>query len=354
MIRFLEAYFHMALVASIVTILILLIRPIFKKFSNRIACLLWAVVFFRLLCPFTIERPAILNGDRYEPALAKSVDTSVDSMQNTEIADRFGGTALHSNEEMELPAYRLNASGKESASNRQSVAVTDQRITGNVTAGSVSGSDRDIKQNENRRNNIFQNAGSGSGLTDENDRRAGSLSGADIEEDSETAAKGLLTGKAEDEAETTMMEKDQKLSVTKQQEQNQKVSITEQLEQDQTLSTAEQSKSKTWTTIASVMEGMKRAGVTISQVSQRFFQSRIGGLTALICGVIWFAGMILFGILGVLKYYFTVRKLRASEPFKIRKNYEENDDDAVYGNSCPGSKCTERDWSAYPAAQAWY
>ena len=289
-----QKYFYMALEASAVILVILAIRPLFKKFSNRIACLLWAVVMLRLLCPFTIQRPSFSFGTN-EKNVQKSESTVVKQAENG-LASALDGSDMHAD----------GALGENYENDR---------------AGSVSGSDRDIKQYENRDNNIFQNAGSGSGLTDENGRRAGSLSGADIEEDSETAAKGLMTGKAEDEAETSMMEKDQKISMTKQLEQNQKVSMTEQLEQDQTLSTAEQSKSKTWTTIASVMEGMKRAGAALSQVSQRFFQSRIGDLTALICGVIWFAGMILFGILGVLKYYSTVCKLRASEPFKIRKKY---------------------------------
>ena len=62
MISFIQSYFHMASSASVVILVILLVRPIFKKASNRIACLLWAVVIFRLLCPFTIIRPDFLPG----------------------------------------------------------------------------------------------------------------------------------------------------------------------------------------------------------------------------------------------------------------------------------------------------
>ena len=53
--------------ASAVVVLILLFRPLFKKFSNRIACLLWLVVLFRLLCPFTIERPTVPKDTTVEP-----------------------------------------------------------------------------------------------------------------------------------------------------------------------------------------------------------------------------------------------------------------------------------------------
>ena len=79
MISFIQSYFHMALSASVVILVILLVRPIFKKASNRIACLLWAVVIFRLLCPFTIIRPNFLPGitlmkpavTRTEPAVTR-------------------------------------------------------------------------------------------------------------------------------------------------------------------------------------------------------------------------------------------------------------------------------------------
>ena len=58
MTQFFQSYFVMALEASIVILFVLLLRPIFKKFSNRIASLLWVVVLFRLLCPYAVEVPA--------------------------------------------------------------------------------------------------------------------------------------------------------------------------------------------------------------------------------------------------------------------------------------------------------
>ncbi len=67
MTEFFQSYFHMAFTASAVVVLILLFRPLFKKFSNRIACLLWLVVLFRLLCPFTIERPTVPKDTTVEP-----------------------------------------------------------------------------------------------------------------------------------------------------------------------------------------------------------------------------------------------------------------------------------------------
>ena len=57
MIELCMRYFCMALEASVVILLVLAARPFFKKFSNRITCLLWAVVMLRLLCPVTISNP---------------------------------------------------------------------------------------------------------------------------------------------------------------------------------------------------------------------------------------------------------------------------------------------------------
>lgn len=57
MTQFFQNYFHFALEATIVILIVLAIRPLIRRFSKRIASLLWIVVFFRLLCPFTIEGP---------------------------------------------------------------------------------------------------------------------------------------------------------------------------------------------------------------------------------------------------------------------------------------------------------
>ena len=50
-----QEYFVMALEAGVVILIVICIRPLFKHFSNRIACLLWLVVLFRLLCPYVVE-----------------------------------------------------------------------------------------------------------------------------------------------------------------------------------------------------------------------------------------------------------------------------------------------------------
>ena len=60
MFKFYQGYFHMTLGVCAVIMVILIIRPLIKRFSNRIMCLLWAVVLIRLLCPYTIQRPAFL------------------------------------------------------------------------------------------------------------------------------------------------------------------------------------------------------------------------------------------------------------------------------------------------------
>ena len=57
MTEFFQEYFVMALEASIVILIVFAVRPFIKRFSNRIMCLLWLVVLFRLLCPFTVQGP---------------------------------------------------------------------------------------------------------------------------------------------------------------------------------------------------------------------------------------------------------------------------------------------------------
>lgn len=57
MTEFFQEYFVMALKASVVILIVLAIRPLLKRFSNRLACLLWLAVLFRLLCPYTLEGP---------------------------------------------------------------------------------------------------------------------------------------------------------------------------------------------------------------------------------------------------------------------------------------------------------
>ena len=46
---------RMSLVASIVIIVLLLLRPLLKKFPRIFSYLLWGIVLFRLLCPVSFE-----------------------------------------------------------------------------------------------------------------------------------------------------------------------------------------------------------------------------------------------------------------------------------------------------------
>lgn len=57
MTQLFQSYFQMALEASIVILIVLALRPFFRKYSKRVGSLLWIVVFFRLLCPITVEGP---------------------------------------------------------------------------------------------------------------------------------------------------------------------------------------------------------------------------------------------------------------------------------------------------------
>ena len=72
MTEFFQGFFRMAFGASVVALVILAVRPILKKYSNRIACLLWAVLLFRLLCPYVIESPAPAFFERWEQQMEAS------------------------------------------------------------------------------------------------------------------------------------------------------------------------------------------------------------------------------------------------------------------------------------------
>ncbi|MBR3508951.1 MAG: hypothetical protein IKO03_09335 [Lachnospiraceae bacterium] len=57
MTQFFQEYFHFALEATVIVCIVLAVRPLFRRYSKRIANLLWVAVFFRLLCPYTAEGP---------------------------------------------------------------------------------------------------------------------------------------------------------------------------------------------------------------------------------------------------------------------------------------------------------
>ena len=52
---FVEQLFKMSLTASIVIVVVMLIRFLMRKFPKKYLYLLWATVWFRLLCPVSIE-----------------------------------------------------------------------------------------------------------------------------------------------------------------------------------------------------------------------------------------------------------------------------------------------------------
>ena len=62
MTQFFQEYFHFALEATVIVCIVLAVRPLFRRYSKRIANLLWVAVFFRLLCPYTAEDPFPLFG----------------------------------------------------------------------------------------------------------------------------------------------------------------------------------------------------------------------------------------------------------------------------------------------------
>ena len=70
---------EMAVWGSVASITVLAVRPLVKRISNRIMCLLWAVVIFRFLCPFTIKGPVAIFG-------SVSMRAAIEKMQEMELS----------------------------------------------------------------------------------------------------------------------------------------------------------------------------------------------------------------------------------------------------------------------------
>lgn len=79
----------MSLSASIVIIIVILIRRLIKKFPKFISYMLWSVVFFRLLCPFKIEIKASPM-----PNIEPTVHEYLAEKNEIPIADLLIGTAI--------------------------------------------------------------------------------------------------------------------------------------------------------------------------------------------------------------------------------------------------------------------
>ncbi|MCR5458453.1 MAG: M56 family metallopeptidase [Acetatifactor sp.] len=88
MTQFFQSYFIMALEASVVILLVLLLRPIFKKFSNRVASLLWVAVLFRLLCPYAVEVPVPAFVGQF---MTQNEQTSVEKVESVTGDALFNG-----------------------------------------------------------------------------------------------------------------------------------------------------------------------------------------------------------------------------------------------------------------------
>ncbi len=52
---FFDTIFQMSAIASIVAIIVMVVRLVLKKAPRVFSLMLWLVVFFRLLCPFAIQ-----------------------------------------------------------------------------------------------------------------------------------------------------------------------------------------------------------------------------------------------------------------------------------------------------------
>lgn len=96
----------MSMTSCVVIAVVLLLRLGAKRVSKGLTYFLWAAVFFRLLCPFTLTLPhAVVT-----PVTVESVETDVElynSAPATNIADRRGtNIVLYTTETADIPAYK--------------------------------------------------------------------------------------------------------------------------------------------------------------------------------------------------------------------------------------------------------
>ena len=88
---------NMSITASWLVLAIIAVRLIFKKAPKWILCLLWGLVAFRLICPFSIESGLSLIPDA-EPLSQESAYTSETVKQaHGEILDSEGNVIVQRN-----------------------------------------------------------------------------------------------------------------------------------------------------------------------------------------------------------------------------------------------------------------
>ncbi|MBO4515647.1 MAG: M56 family metallopeptidase [Lachnospiraceae bacterium] len=106
MTQFFQNYFQFALEATIIVCIALAVRPLFRRYSKRIASLLWVAVFFRLLCPITIEGPI----PAFWEGWAAGSQEKVTSEEGERYEKSEAGQSVKDNEELLRAAQDIGSS----------------------------------------------------------------------------------------------------------------------------------------------------------------------------------------------------------------------------------------------------
>ena len=81
MTALLQTLFHMSLTAAFVAVVAFLLRLVLKgRVARQMVCLLWLLVFARLLIPVTLQSPVSLVPDMEVGAPAPAVSTAPETV----------------------------------------------------------------------------------------------------------------------------------------------------------------------------------------------------------------------------------------------------------------------------------
>ena len=309
--QFFQDYFGMALGASIVILVVLAVRPLIKKFSHRVACLLWLVVLFRLLSPVTIEGPL--------PAFWSG---AVPSQAIVSEAERAPGTSRAAFPGSSASEEHLAANGR----------MDEEFATGDLEAEAYQGQEEAWNAGQNQEPKNGQDAGrnqepkNGQGVGQNQEPKNG--------QDAEKTQEGR---NAQSAGETREVRDVQNADIVQEQEkalaadgrENVQDSLGEAGHNALTKSTdqmvQEYSGVKEWLATDEssaadreilVEEQEKKEGIL-----KTWSSSLAGKRVTNVCGVIWLFGVVLLLLYGIWNYHTLRKRLQESIPFRTWEKY---------------------------------
>ena len=261
MIQFFQSFFRMALEASIVALVVFAVRPLLKRYSNRIACLLWVVVMFRLLCPFAIESPAPAFGAKWEQESEKASDDET---------------------------YALNVNVPKHVTPMDFLVEEQTPLTQESTEA-IETAEAATESAETKPFAIVESLVLEEGLQ-ESTEVAQTPSKSEMSASDEVI---VIQPQTNDEAQEDMV-----------------------LEAREEASEAEPVQRK-----AALTDRMGMAAVSVVRSAREWFSSVQGKSLTNICGVLWLFGAFAFLLLGLRKYLTIQGKLREAIPYKTWQKY---------------------------------